>query len=91
MRIIIEMPESTRDQLVEALCANYGYQPSVVDETGEHSPNPVTPGQFAQAVLVQWAKDHIAAYRVRVTTETARQSQQAELAGLEAGVTITEE
>lgn len=83
----ITAPDALFAQAVEAVCANYGYQPNVPDPAnpGGTVPNPESPVEFAMTRLKLWLRDNIEAHVVRqanaaVDAERAKVQQQLDAA-----------
>lgn len=57
--ISLSCEDAAFDLAATALCVAYGYQPTVPDpdHPGQTMTNPVTPGEFARARIVDFIKD----------------------------------
>ena len=60
-KIIFEFEDSVRDELVQAVCTNAGYNP----ESGK------TPGEFTTDKVIEFCRSHILAYRKDVAIKNA--------------------
>lgn len=60
--IYFVMSNSDAAYLRDALCHNYHYQENITSENGGVVPNPQSCADFGQTKIVQFAKEHMAAY-----------------------------
>lgn len=89
--ISLSCEDAAFDLAATALCATYGYQPTVPDPDPDHPGqtivNPVTPGEFARQQIVKFIKDvtrgHIAKVKRAEAEATAQQLAQAQVDAIE--------
>lgn len=65
-------PASALTRVVDALCANFGYQTTI-----DGSPNPETRNQFAKRMNAQWLKGQVILYETSLAANEARVTAQA--------------
>lgn len=73
---------------VQALCVNYGYQPTITswDMTDPNNPravtiaNPIGPGNFAIQQILNFCRDNVASYIANQAISTAQQTAATNLA-----------
>lgn len=67
--ITFQLTDETYAATVDALTANYGYQPTI-----DGQPNPESADQFCVGVILRFVGDNIRARQAQLATETARQA-----------------
>jgi hypothetical protein len=75
MTITITIPDAVADRVINALCTSFGY-------TG----GPLTPGQFAKQVVLNFVKEQVRDAESRFAAAAARQ---AAINAVNADVTLT--
>lgn len=78
---IITIPNGEGASVVQALCANHGYQSQINGQ-----PNPQDPNAFAEQCVVDWLMQEVETYQGQQAAETARQQA---VANVQATLTIT--
>ena len=68
----VTIPDDKKDEIIDAICANYRYQETVTDPEGLEIPNPMTKAQFAKRKLAEFVKENLKSYKVSQVVETAR-------------------
>ena len=78
MDITLTIPDTKAPRVVNAICANYGYQtdvplvPANPDTPEATMPNPETKAQFTKKQVINFLKEHVIAYEANQASETAR-------------------
>lgn len=65
--IVSVNPASALTRLVDAICANHGYQAII-----NGSPNPETKNQYAKRMFAKWGKGQVALYETGLAVNAAR-------------------
>lgn len=73
VKIIFEMEEEVRDELMAAICSIRGYQTKVIVD-GVEVDNPVTPGEFAKQEFVKHGQNLIAQKRYEDSRKAAEEA-----------------
>ena len=63
-------------RVVQATCANRGYQATIQDESGNTIPNPETQGQFTKRWWLEQIKAEVRTYEANEAERTARSNFQ---------------
>lgn len=69
-QITINIPNQKVDLVLEAFCTSFNYQEFVIDENGDTIPNPVSKSEFSKGVLINFIKDTVKSYKIRVDSQT---------------------
>lgn len=89
-RIIFEMEDAVRDELVVAICSIRGYQAKVIVD-GEEVDNPVTPGEFAKQEFINHGKNLMAQKKYEDSRKAAELATKTTIESQVIDVTVTVE
>ena len=74
-KITLEIPDDKLQEVVDSLCATYGYQAKILDKDGKEIINPETPAQFAKRQVVQFVKEVVKSSRINKAAAIARETE----------------
>jgi len=71
--IKVTIKDSQLTRVVDGIAGQCGYQENIPDpkDFGKQIPNPETKAHFARKAMVEWVKDNVRAYEIRLAQEAA--------------------
>lgn len=88
-QITINIPNDQLSRVINAMAVQYGYEETIINQSGQVIANPQTKAEFAKAMVIKFAKAAVIAYEASLAVADYDQVKQAAVDKAESEITIT--